>query len=80
MEITYQQLTHLILAQGIVRSEALRPTADLREDLAYRPSDISELASLMERELQVSIPYEDYPRLTTLYESAKYLKERIQES
>ncbi|MVM33867.1 hypothetical protein GO755_27775 [Spirosoma sp. HMF4905] len=78
METIYKRLTHQVLTQGIVRSTVLQPTADLRLDLAYRPSDISELASLLERELNLSIPTEDYTRFTTLYESARYLKERLQ--
>ncbi|QIP13693.1 hypothetical protein G8759_14215 [Spirosoma aureum] len=78
MENTYQRLTHLVLAQGIVRPSALQPTADLRKDLAYRLSDIVELARLTERELKVSIPPEDYSRFTTLGESARYLMERLQ--
>lgn len=78
METIYKRLTNQVLTQGIVRSTALQPTTDLRQDLAYRPSDISELASLMERELSLSIPVEDYARFTTLYESASYLKERLQ--
>ncbi|MFD2934339.1 acyl carrier protein [Spirosoma flavum] len=79
MEITYQRLTRLVLAQGIVRSSALQPTADLRQDLAYRPSDIAELVILAERELKLTIPAEDYHRFTTLYESSKYIKEKLQE-
>ncbi|GAB4017172.1 hypothetical protein [Spirosoma koreense] len=78
MKTIYLRLTNQVLAQGIVRSTALQPTADLRQDLAYGPADISELASLMERELNVSIPAEDYARFTTLYESCRYLKERLQ--
>ncbi len=80
MEITLKRLSGLVLTQGIVRSNALLPTADLRQDLAYRPSDIVELAQLMERDLAINIPPADYPRFTTLYESAKYLKERLHES
>ena len=80
MENTYHQLADLILTQGIVRSEALQPMADLRQDLAYRPSDIAELVILTERELHLAIPSEDYHRFTTLYEASKYIKEKLQES
>ncbi|GLU55259.1 hypothetical protein [Dyadobacter frigoris] len=78
MQYTYNKLISIIVTQGIARRSDMTPLADFQQDLSYKPADIFELIRLAERAFKVSIPSEDYDQFSTLYDSAFYVKEKLE--
>jgi acyl carrier protein len=78
MEYTYNKLMTIVVTQGITRRSDMTPLADFQQDLNYKSVDISELIRLAERNFNVSIPPEDYDQFSTLYDSARYIKEKLE--
>ena len=77
MEYTYNNLINIVLSQGIARLSDMTPLADFQQDLKYEAADVSELIRLTEKTFKVCIPSEDYDQFTTLYDSAMYLKQQL---